>query len=124
MPSFDLGILLNQMLMMHMVGIAELLGLCAAIPAFVVAATPKSYRVDPTNRTIITVALGLATLALQLFVDDPVVWVPIMGLAVGLLVRWYAWARTYWIVLAVITAAALGVIQFSGRQYGLNNCWP
>jgi len=124
MPSFDLGILLNQMLTMHVLGIAELLGLCAAIPAFVVAATPKSYRVDPSHRTIIVVALGLATLVLQLFVDNPVLWVPVMGLAIGLLIRWYAWAGTYWIVLALITAVALGVIQFSGRQYGLNNCWP
>lgn len=124
MPSFDLGILLNQMLMMQMVGIAELLGFCAAIPAFVVAATPKSYGMDPKHRPIVVVALGLATLALQLFVDNPVTWVPVMGLTIGLLIRWYAWARRYWIVLALITAAALGVIQFSGRQYGLDNCWP
>jgi hypothetical protein len=124
MPSFDVGLLLNHMLKMHLLGIAELLGLCAVIPAFVMAATPKSYRVDPRHRTIIVVALGLAVLVLQLFVDFPAFWVPVLGLAVGLLIRWYDWTRSNWLILAVITAAALGVIQFSGRQYGLNNCWP
>ena len=124
MPSFDIGLLLNHLATMHMLGIAELLGLCATLPAFVVAATPKSYRVDPSHRTIIVAALGLAVLVLQLFVDFPAFWVPVMGLAIGLLIRWYDWARSHWLVLALITAAAFGVIQFSGREFGLNNCWP
>lgn len=124
MPSFDLSLLFNQMVLMHALGIAELLGLCAVIPAFVVAATPKSYGMAPNHRAIAMVLLGLATLALQLFLDNPAEWVPVMGLSIGLLIRWYDWARSYWLVLAVLTAAALGVIQFSGREFGVNNCWP
>jgi hypothetical protein len=124
MPSFDLSILLNHMLMMHVLGIAELLGLCAAIPAFVAAANPKTYGVAPTFQPILMVALGLATLALPLFLNNPALWVPVMGLSIGLLIRWYDWARSNWLVLAVLTAAAFGVIQFSGREFGMNNCWP
>jgi hypothetical protein len=124
MPSFDVGLLLNHLVKMHVLGIAELLGLFGAIPAFVVAANPKLFDAAPDRRTMTIIALGLAVLALQLFVDFPAFWVPIMGVVIGLLIRWYEWVRSSWLVLAVITAIALGVIQFSGRDFGLNNCWP
>ena len=124
MPSFDVSILLHHMVMMHILGIAELVGLCAAIPAVVAAANPKWPDVAPNHQTVVMVALGLATLVLQLFANNPAFWVPVMGLSIGLLIRWYDWARSSWFVLAVLTAAAFGVIQFSGREFGSNNCWP
>lgn len=124
MPAFDVGLLLNHMAVMHVLGIAELLVLCASIPAFLAAANPKFPNVAPNQQAIVVGTLGFATLALPLFLDNPALWVPVMGFTIGLLIRWYDWAKSSWLVLAVLTAAAFGVIQFSGRQYGLNNCWP
>ena len=124
MPSFDIGILLGQMGMLHVLGIAELLVLCAAVPAFVVASNPRYPDVASRHRAITIAAFSIVTLMLQLFFDNPALWVPVMGFTIGSLIRWYDWARSSWLVLAVLTAAAFGVIQFSGKQYGLNNCWP
>jgi hypothetical protein len=123
MPSFNLDVLLGDMLAMHAVGVAELLGLCTAVPAFVVAANPRSSGLDPNRRIAVMIALIVAALVLQLFISNPLLWTPVLGAAIGLLIRWYPWIRSNWIVIALVTAAALGVIQFSGLQYSHAKCW-
>jgi hypothetical protein len=124
MPSFNVAILLNQMLFMHLFGLAEFLGVCAAGPAFVVAATPKSIGIVAKRRMPTVIGVAIIALNLQLFVHDPIFWLPVYGMLIGLSIRWYPWIRSNWIVIALITAVALGVIQFSGLQYGQSNCWP
>jgi hypothetical protein len=122
MPSFDLAKLLGDMLAMHAVGVAEVLGLCTALPAFVVAANPRSSGLNPNRRMATIVAITVAALLLQLFVSNPIVWMPVFGVVIGLLIRWYPWVRSNWIMIGLITAVALGVIQFSGLQYSHNQC--
>jgi hypothetical protein len=125
MPSFKFETLLSDILAMHAVGVAEGLGLCAAIPAFIVAANPRPSGLNPNRRTTAIIAIIVATLMLQLFFgSNPFLWIPVLGVAIGLLIRWYPWVRSNWIVVGLITAVALGVIQFSGLQYSHNKCWP
>jgi len=124
MPSFDLNTLVSLMLSMNAVGIAELFSICAAIPAFVVAASPTSLGLDPKHRNAVSMALVVVTLALQLFVSDLFMWVPLLGFVIGLLIRWYPWVRQNWLLIALFTAAALGVVQFSGLEYGHAHCGP
>jgi hypothetical protein len=112
------------MLLMHMVGVAEVLWLCTAVPAFAAAASPWSIDVGPNRRNATLIGLAFAVLVLQLFVNDPVMWTPILGLAIGLAIRWHPWMRSYWLPLALVTSVALGVIQFSGLQYAQSKCWP
>ena len=123
MPAFNLNILLGDMLAMHAVGVAEAVGFCTAVPAFVVAANPRSSGLNPNRRIAVTVSIILAVLVLQLFISNPLLWTPVLGVAIGLLIRWYPWVRSNWFVIAVVTAAALGVIQFSGLQYSHAKCW-
>jgi len=123
MPSFDSDILIGVLVSMNAVGIAELYSLFAAVPAFVVAASPKSLGIDPKNRNAIVIVLGVLTLSFQLFVSL-IVWLPLLGASIGLLIRWYPWVRQRWLLLALFAAAALGVIQFSGLQYGHAHCGP
>jgi hypothetical protein len=123
MPSFDLAKLLGDMLAMHAGGVAEVLGLCAAVPAFVVAANSRSSGLNPNRRMMTVVAITVAALILQLFISNPIGWMPAFGVVIGLLIRWYPWVRSNWIVIGLITAVALGVIQFSGLQYSHNKCW-
>jgi hypothetical protein len=124
MQSFNVNILLSDMLAMHAVGVAEATGLCAGVPAFVVAANARSSGLSPNRRTVVTVAIVVATLVLQLFLSNPLLWMPVLGVAIGLLMRWYPWVRSNWLVTGLITAVALGVIQFSGLQYSQTKCWP
>jgi hypothetical protein len=124
MPSFNLDTLLGDMLAMHAVGVAEVVGLCTAVPAFIVAANPRSSGLNPNRRTMAVVAIIVATMILQLFISNPILWVPVLGVAIGILIRWYPRVRSNWIVVGLITAVALGVIQFSGLQYSHNKCWP
>jgi hypothetical protein len=123
MPSFDTGILIGVLVSMNAVGIAELYSLFAAVPAFVVAASPKSLGIDPKNRNAIVIVLGVLTLSFQLFVNL-IVWLPLLGASIGLLIRWYPWVRQRWLLLALFAAAVFGVIQFSGLQYGHAHCGP
>jgi hypothetical protein len=124
MPSFDLNTLFGLMLAKNAVGIAELFIIGAAVPAFVVAASPTSFGLDPKQRNAVTIALVVVTLALQLFVNNLLVWVVPMGLVIGLLIRWNAWVRQNWLLAALFTSVALGVIQFSGLEYGHAHCGP
>jgi hypothetical protein len=123
MPSFSLNTLLGHMLIMNEAGVGEFVGLCAAVPAFVAAAYPRSLGLDPNRRNVVMIALAVGVLVLQLFVFDPITWVPALGIAIGALIRWYPWARTYWLPLALASAIAFGVIQFSGLEYGQSKCW-
>jgi hypothetical protein len=123
MPSFNLDFLLGDMLAMHAVGVAESVILCAAVPAFVVAANPRSSGLNPNRHTAVTIAVVVVALVLQLFIN-PLLWMPVFGVAIGLLIRWYPWVRSNWLVIGVLAAVALGVIQFSGLQYSHNRCWP
>jgi hypothetical protein len=122
MPSFDLNALLRLMLATNAVGIAELFIISAAIPAFVIAASPASLGLDPKHRNAVMIVLVVVTLALQLFVNNLLVWVVPLGLVIGLLIRWYERARKNWLLAALFTAAALGVSTFFGLEYG--RCGP
>ena len=124
MPTFDLGTLINITLSMNAVGIAELFSICAAIPAFIVAATPTSLGLNPKHRNTVLITLAVITFALQLFVTDLLGWVPVLGALIGLLIRWHEWVRQHWLLLAFLSALALGVVQFSGLQYGHARCAP
>lgn len=123
MPSFNLNMLLGHMLIMNAAGIGEFVGLCAAVPAFVAAAYPRPLGLDPNRRNAVMIALAVGVLVLQLFIIDPITWVPALGISIGVLIRWYPWARTYWLTLAFVSAIAFGVIQFSGLEYGQGKCW-
>lgn len=122
MPSFDLNALLRLMLATNAVGIAELFIISAAIPAFVVAASPVSLGLDPKQRNAVMIVLVAVTLALELFANNLLAWVVPLGLVIGLLIRWYEWARKNWLLAALFTAAALGISQFFGLEYG--RCGP
>src|SRR5580704_11619165 len=74
MQSFNLNIMLSDVLAMHAVGVAEAAGLCAGVPAFVVAANARSSGLAPNRRTVVTVAIVVATLVLQLFLSNPLLW--------------------------------------------------
>ncbi|HKW45758.1 MAG TPA: hypothetical protein VJN22_08870 [Candidatus Eremiobacteraceae bacterium] len=124
MPSFNPDLLIGHMLIMHVAGVAEALGFCAALPAFLAAAIPTSVGLDPLRRTATAIGLALLVLSLQLFVSDAIIWIPLLGLLIGALVRWYPWVRSNWLLLALLTAVGLGVIQFSGLAYSNNKCWP
>jgi hypothetical protein len=124
MSSFNLNNLLSDMLAMHAVGVAEALWICTALPAFVVAANPRSSGLDPNRRMTAIIAITVGALILQLFINSPIVWMPVFGVVIGLLIRWYPWVRSNWIVVGLVTALALGIIQFSGLQYSHSRCWP
>ena len=124
MSSFNIDNLLGDMLAMHAVGVAEALGLCTAIPAFVIAAGPWAQGYGPHRRIATLVGITVAALILQLFISSPFVWMPVFGVVIGLLIAWLPWVRSNWIVVALVTSAALGVIEFSGLQYSHNRCWP
>ncbi|HEY5095676.1 MAG TPA: hypothetical protein VII69_11205 [Candidatus Eremiobacteraceae bacterium] len=123
MPSLDTDKLIGLLLSMNAVGIAELYGLFAAVPAFIVAASPMSLGIDPKNRNTVIIVLAVLTLSFQLFVSL-MVWLPLLGVVIGLLIRWYPWVRQRWLLSALFAAAAFGVIQFSGLQYGHIHCGP
>jgi hypothetical protein len=124
MSSFNLNVLLGDILAMHAAGVAEAAGLCTAVPAFAVAANPRSSGLDPNRRTAVAIAVIVAALVLQLFISNPLLWMPVLGVAIGLLIRWYPLVRSNWLVTGLLTAVALGVIQFSGLQYSQTKCWP
>lgn len=124
MSAFNIENLLGDMLAMHAVGVAEALGLCTTIPAFAIAAGPWAQGYSSHRRIPTLVGITVAALILQLFIGSPFVWMPVFGVVIGLLITWFPWVQSNWIVVALVTAAALGVIEFSGLQYSHNRCWP
>jgi hypothetical protein len=124
MPYFDPAILFGQLLVMAALGALELWGLAAAIPAFVCAAYPVSRRINGRYYAPILIALAAIALALEVIYKSPMVAGPVFGVVAGLSIRWVPWIRSRWLAFALLTAAAVGVVEFSQFNFGQDNCWP
>jgi len=130
MPSFDLGILAGQMLMLNMFGAPEIWGIVAGIPAFVIAAYPET--INFRRRWLPLVFAVLAAGAICLVALGHSGWLGLLfvggTLGVGALIGFWIRAsekfRRFWFPIGILLALLAGGIIFSFGHYGQNNCWP
>ena len=129
MPSFDLSILVGQLLMMNVLASPIILGI-VGIPAFAVASFPRSIDLRPKWPRLIFLAIALSGLLLATVVRfDPrtiasVIGVLGCGVLVGVLVRQIEWFRRSWLLIGIVIAVTLGSFAWAFGHYGQNNCWP
>lgn len=128
MPSFDLGILLGQLLLLNVLGSPILLGaLCGS--AFVVAASPRPISLRQKWPRLIFLAVCLvAVMAIGFRFAAGTLAVAIgflgSGVLVGFLVRKIGWLRRFWLPIGIVIALALGSLLWTFGHYGQDNCWP
>lgn len=129
MPSFDMDILLGQMLLLNMLFAPEIMGIVAGIPAFIIAAAPGAFDLRRRWLPLAFGALGaLAFLAVALRSG----WSLLLfgggllgaGALIGFCERTIAAFRRFWFPLGVLLALAIGGVVFMFGHYGQNNCWP
>jgi hypothetical protein len=131
MPSFNLGILGGQLLLMNMFGVPEIMGVVAGIPAFLIAAYPPNVglrRYAPTLSFTVLVALVVALVGAMrsgfwgfLFAVGLIAAGAVIGIWTRALLAEFRWI---WLLAGILLALAAGSVVFSFGHYGQNNCWP
>lgn len=130
MPSFDLGILAGQMLLLNIFFAPELAGLLAGVPAFVIAASP--FELGPRTQWLSMALLAVAGVSLGVTATVHSTWstLPLLGVVVGygalvgFGVRRLHEIRRLWLPFGILLALTVGSVIFAFGHYGHNNCWP
>ena len=129
MPSFDLGILLGQLLLFNVLGSPILFGVFGG-SAFVVAASPQPISLPQKWPGLIFLAIGLIAVILALDFRSATGTIAAAigllgsGVLVGLLVRRIEWVRRFWLPTGIVIAVAVASLVWAFGHYGQNNCWP
>lgn len=130
MPSFNLGILAGQMLLLNMFGAPEILGLVGGTAGFLVAAAPE-YLDLRRNKLVLGFA-ALNMIVVFIIADMRAglvgfllfVGLVVAGALIGYCIRKLEEARRFWLPTAILLALTIGVMIFSFGHYGQNDCWP
>jgi hypothetical protein len=124
MPSFNLSILLGQIILYNVFG-ALIIALAAAMPAFVAATVRPHLKVG-----LPLVFVAIATIAVALTATNlakanwPIALLVAGGTIIGLGVRLTEKFRRFWLSGGVLLALIIAVAIFCSGHYGLDNCYP